>query len=369
MDASLAKRMRQSLFDSFERIVDTALQRDVDALIISGDLYDESTELPSTRMWLSQQLSRLSIPVYICHGNHDSDTSWDESIPYPDNVHEFGTEPGRFDITDDIEIVGASYENWHETRNLASMLRGNPEKFTIACIHCDVDADTDGYTYAPCKSSDLIGKSIDYWALGHIHKRVILSESPYVVYPGNTQGRSFKETGPKGAYLVTLLDSKVLPPEFIPTHTFIWKDITLDIEGKTLNDIMSELKPQIGNRTIARISFTGMGILDQMLRKNASDVCNSIRSFTGSPFIRIEVDTSPEIDFESRINGKDMTGSLIRTGEYMKALSKEELIDIICSNKVASRYRDYYEYMDEDDIRSMVDEALKGVLSRMGAGV
>ena len=32
-------------------------------------------------------------------------------------------------------------------------------------------------------------KDFDYWALGHIHKRTILSENPPIIYPGNIQGQ------------------------------------------------------------------------------------------------------------------------------------------------------------------------------------
>ena len=45
---------------------------------------------------------------------------------------------------------------------------------------------------------DLYEKQFDYWALGHIHKRTILSEDPPIIYPGNIQGRNKKEIGVKG---------------------------------------------------------------------------------------------------------------------------------------------------------------------------
>lgn len=365
-DPALAKRLRESIGESFARIVDLAIDRQADALIISGDLYDESNELPSTRLWFSQQLSRLSIPVYICRGNHDSETAWDSAIPYPGNVKEFGTEPERV-VMGDVEIIGVSYSAPHETRNLASMIEGDPEKFTIACVHCDLDSYSEGYPYAPCSGRDLQGRSVNYWALGHIHRRNVVSMSPYAVYPGNIQGRSFKETGEKGCYLVTVDSGKIRSADFIPTQGFVWKDLTVNIAGWSLNDVIGTLKGSLDGSTIARITFTGSGELDAMLRTNPSDVKKAISDSTGSIISSVIVDTSPEVDLESRSEGKDMASAVIRTGDRFGSMGKEELLEIICRNKIAARYRDRYSALTEEELRNMVRQAVRNVIVMMEA--
>ena len=365
IDSATAERLRSSVFDSFSRIIDKAIENRVDALIISGDLYDDSNELPSTRIWLSQQLSRLSIPVLICRGNHDSSTSWDYAIDYPENVHVFGTEPESIHLGDDVEIIGASFAEQHETRNLATLIQGDPDRFTIGCIHCDIESVTEGYSYSPCTVSDLRGRSVDYWALGHIHKRNVVSEEPYIVYSGNIQGRSFKETGPKGAYLVTINSKKVTGLDFISTQGYIWKDIKVDITGREFNSVMAELRTLLGRSTIARITFTGTGNLDAMLRTSLEDVSRSISETTGAIVSSIELRTSPAIDLDSRAKGKDMGSAIIRSGRDMEALSKEDIVDIICDNKVLSKYRSSFMSMSEEEIKSIIEDAMKGVLARM----
>ena len=64
--------------------------------------------------------------------------------------------------------------------------------------------------YAPCSVADLARRGYDYWALGHVHTRSVLSEDPWVVFPGNIQGRHVKEEGSKGATLVTVDGRRVL---------------------------------------------------------------------------------------------------------------------------------------------------------------
>src|SRR3546814_6974179 len=63
--------------------------------------------------------------------------------------------------------------------------------------------------YAPCSLDDLKAKQYDYWALGHVHQHEIVCEAPHVVFPGNIQGRTIRETGPKGAVIVTVEDGQV----------------------------------------------------------------------------------------------------------------------------------------------------------------
>ncbi|MEZ6149369.1 MAG: hypothetical protein R3C09_04535 [Pirellulaceae bacterium] len=59
-------------------------------------------------------------------------------------------------------------------------------------------------------------KGYDYWALGHIHKREVLCQEPFVAFSGNIQGRHIRESGPKGCYVVTVHDDRRLEPDFHP---------------------------------------------------------------------------------------------------------------------------------------------------------
>ena len=56
---------------------------------------------------------------------------------------------------------------------------------------------------------NLKSKGYDYWALGHVHKREIVDGIPWIVFPGNIQGRHIRETGAKGATLVTVEDGRI----------------------------------------------------------------------------------------------------------------------------------------------------------------
>jgi DNA repair protein SbcD/Mre11 len=78
----------------------------------------------------------------------------------------------------------------------------------IGLLHANVGSNPDHAPYAPCSVEDLRRGEMDYWALGHIHRREIVLDGsdggPWAVYPGNLQGRSPKpsERGAKGASVV-----------------------------------------------------------------------------------------------------------------------------------------------------------------------
>ncbi len=76
---------------------------------------------------------------------------------------------------------------------------------------------------------------MDYWALGHIHKRQVLSaEHPAVIYPGNTQARHMKETGEKGYYLVHVTNGEI-SYEFQRAHDVLWEKAAVDVtEAKNM---------------------------------------------------------------------------------------------------------------------------------------
>ena len=47
-----------------------------------------------------------------------------------------------------------------------------------------------------------------------MHRREVVHESPWVVFPGNIQGRHIRETGPRGCVVVSVEGGRVSDVEF-----------------------------------------------------------------------------------------------------------------------------------------------------------
>ncbi len=366
-DEAEGERMTESVFGSFSRIVDLARSEGVDFMVIAGDAFDESTITPSTRHRFVSELARLGVPCFIARGNHDPHTSWEESIPYPGNVHEFGTEPESVTVDglDGVEIVGVSFADWHEERNLPAMIHGDPDMFTVACMHCDVDSDGAQYAYSPCRLTDMSGRGVDYWAIGHVHKRAVLSVHPYVVYPGNIQGRKVTESGEKGCYLVTVDDGAVSELRFVATQGIVWRDETVDITGKDLQTMLEGLSGTVGKGDIVRITFEGSGGLDRMLRTQGADVAATVESATGCRVCDMVVRTVPEVDMGARAGGSDMVAKVIQAGDRLAAAPREEILARILSNPVAKAHGDFFRSMTDEELRDMVKRATGALVARL----
>ena len=369
-DPELGRRMRSSPMESFSRIIDIAMERDVDFMVVSGDLYDEANTLPSIRLGLSEQLRRLGRPVFVARGNHDSVTSWTDAIPYPENVYEFPIVPMSVGMNvrgQRVEVVGASFQGRYEGRNLPSLMKGRQGFFTIACVHCDVDPPSGSSEYSPCRSEDLRGRDIDYWALGHIHKRTVVMESPLAVYPGNIQGRSIKETGEKGAYIITVEDGRIASYEFVPTQSIIWEEVDVDITGMSMQGLLSVLEERIPRGSVVRLNVHGSGELDSPLRSERDDVVRTVQSRCGCTVCDISVDTTSALDLGSVMGMRDMRGKVVEAGMQL-ARDRASLIDAICENNVASENRTFFESLDDDELSAIVDSAVRRIVSSMEVG-
>ena len=71
----IARELKQAAFDAFERVIDTAIEEEVDALVLAGDLLDSSRTFVKEKLFLQSQLNRLApfgIPVIVALGNHDA---------------------------------------------------------------------------------------------------------------------------------------------------------------------------------------------------------------------------------------------------------------------------------------------------------
>ena len=59
--------------------------------------------------------------------------------------------------------------------------------FNVGLLHTSVTGRPGHDDYAPCTVETLVGRGYDYFALGHVHRREVLSERPFIVFPGNLQ--------------------------------------------------------------------------------------------------------------------------------------------------------------------------------------
>ncbi len=222
------------------RIVDTALSENVAALLIAGDLFDGAARSAKTAAFLVTQLDRLAaadIPVFYIKGNHDAENPITGEAALPANVHIFDGRGGKAQLPgSDIWIHGVSFRDRHAPDSLLDKFSAPvADAINIGMLHTSLAGAAEHDTYAPCAVADLQGMGFDYWALGHIHKRRIYSDAPWIVMPGIPQGRDIGEAGPQSATMLEIVGGAITLRE-IPTAAVIFQNVDLDITAHTDDD-------------------------------------------------------------------------------------------------------------------------------------
>lgn len=202
-------RVRCATRRALETMVDLALGEAVDLVLIAGDLYDGDWRDHKTGLFFAAQMTRLreaDIKVVVAKGNHDAASLITRNLKLPDNVIELPVDHADTVTLDDLGVAvhGRGFAERHVQENVVSRYpAARPDLYNIGMLH--TSAGRAGHdNYAPCSLQDLLPLGYQYWALGHIHRREVLSEDPWVCFPGNLQGRHIRETGPKGCLLVTV---------------------------------------------------------------------------------------------------------------------------------------------------------------------
>jgi DNA repair exonuclease SbcCD nuclease subunit len=340
----LASKLKDATFKSFRKIVDLCLNKQVDFLLISGDIFESDNKSLTAQLKFISELKRLSdkgIPAYIVCGNHDPLNSWLDISRLPENVIRFGSskvENHTF-IKDNkpvADIYGISFHKKVINENLSRKykLKNNPSRFSLAVLHGTAGAAGPHENYAPFKVKDVINKGFDYWALGHIHKRHIVHKSnPTIVYPGNPQGRDFGETGAKGCYLVEIDTNKKVNLRFIPVQLIRFEEIKVGLaEEDTITDLADRIENAKSNiedyesnmNYIFRINLTGKSAIHSLLNKpgeteqltehfNEGQLEQTYFTWVD----RIELNTRPVIDIGKIEKGNDFAAEILKTfNEY-----------------------------------------------------
>ena len=380
---SIFERIQESTFVSFTRIIDVAINENVDFVLISGDVYDGETRSLIAQFRFKKQLKRLQeyqIPVYIIHGNHDHLSGTWAPIEWPDNVHIFGSNL-EYKVFQKhhllVHLYGFSYPQREVTKNIAvTYKKVNCADLHIGLLHGQLEGNSQHAAYAPFTIKDIENKDFHYWALGHVHQRQQVSTKAH--YPGNIQGRNRKEDGEKGCLLVVLNEVEN-DTRFINTAPIRWENIYIDISNffstaelvTTLEDIKEKYRNSLegflltcyltGERPLNLI-FTSNDEFEEVLQI-VNEGEEERESFVW--FVSIENKSKIVIDRSRLMNDKDIRGDILRLMDFYKVNTNEinEIMQEVFHYPKAKRYLQVFEQEDYEQILNEVENMLLHVLS------
>ncbi len=228
-----AGRIRGATRQALTNLVQLALDERVGFVLLAGDLYDGDWKDWRTGHFLVEQLARLKragIPVVAISGNHDAEAVLTQKLQFPGDMLP-ARKPATVHPIPGVAVHGQSFATRAVRDNLAlSYPAPFDGHFNIGLLHTACGS-TEHDDYAPCTPAELRARGYDYWALGHVHQRAELSREPWIVFPGNLQGRHILEEGSKGGSLVRVAGGRVISVTHHPLDVLRWRQLRVDAIG------------------------------------------------------------------------------------------------------------------------------------------
>lgn len=266
--------LRTATRSAFTNLIDRAIAEKVAFLLLVGDVFDGSWKDWNTGMFFGREMARLhaaGIIAVVLRGNHDAENDMTKSLPLPPNVRILSADAPETIVLEfgDVRVAfhGQSFKRAETTENLVAHYPAPlPGHLNIALLHTGLEGGTEHASYAPCSLEALKNLGMDYVALGHIHQWQIHCEAPWIVMPGNLQGRHIKEPGARGAMLVSYESGELQRPQRLLVDVVRWALAEVDISGaKSREEAVAEagiafrrIMDEADGRPVAcRVIFTG----------------------------------------------------------------------------------------------------------------
>ncbi len=256
LSAEKARERKAELRSTFARLVRTAKEEGVEAILIAGDMFDSSHITKGTQRYvLDLFLSFPEIRFFYLAGNHDRGIQWlkeqENNLP---NLYLFGDGWTSYRI-ENVTVTGSEAPN-------ADTLLLSAEDVNLLLLHGQEKA---GKMTQMADWIDLRAfqkKNIDYLAMGHIHeyRTMRLDNRGVACYSGCLEGRGFDECGVKGYVLLEIENGKI-SHRFVPFATRSLHTVVCDVTNFTsqldLEERLLAAVDSIPRRDLVKAFLTG----------------------------------------------------------------------------------------------------------------
>jgi exonuclease SbcD len=393
-DGAPVQRLRTATRSALERLIDQALGARVDFVLLAGDLYDRDWQDFHTGLFFREQMVRLDragIRVFIVQGNHDAQGVISRQLVLPSNVTVFSSRAAQTVRIDELSVAihGRSFPDRAVDEDLVpSYPAPIPGLFNIGMLHTSLTGRVGHDRYAPTDVPTLVAKGYDYWALGHVHAREVVSEQPRIVFSGNLQGRHANETGAKGCEQVSVEAGRI-EAEFVALDVVRWSQLSVPLDGVDRLEAVSDAFRAALERVFVgasdrlhavRVTLTGAtrlheeearqpGTLAAHIQAAAQDMSNAE---VWVEQVRLELSTP--MDRAQAALRQDAVGELVRLVDSIAAEDLElsrraqaQLGDLLGGMPIEVTAGDVPRLDDPAALRSLLRDAEATVLARLAA--
>lgn len=196
---TLAEERRRDQRQTLARTVELALERDVDLLLIAGDLFDRPDPDPTDVEAVTAGIGKLGEAgkrIFAIPGNHDFCTknSFWHRLEMP-RLHTFLKPEPEHVILDDlgVAVAGSAFDRTESERRAFDGIELPKDVPCILLLHASLESfEGQLERYHPFSIEELEGCGAAYVALGHYHRlNLLASDGVTGCYPGSFEGLGF----------------------------------------------------------------------------------------------------------------------------------------------------------------------------------
>ncbi len=207
---------RPARWSALGALLDLARDREVDALLVAGDLLDRGGDHAALRARVREALEELDAQTLILAGNHDRD-AYAPGQDWGRRTRLLVREPVQTERVGDLRVVGVPFPrepaSFRSVRRQASRaLEGDrPAMLVLHGTLIDADAphiqdesrEDEPGDYFPVRTGELRGIGVPYVALGHYHQHDLREAGrTQIAYAGSPTPVGAHALGPRSAVLV-----------------------------------------------------------------------------------------------------------------------------------------------------------------------
>jgi DNA repair exonuclease SbcCD nuclease subunit len=316
---------------AWARAVDEAIRREVDGVLLAGDLVDHDRDFFVAYGQLRSGVEKLAaagIRIMAVAGNHDT-----EVLPRLAGEIEAlellgaGGEWQERSI-DSVTVLGWSFPAPQVRRSpLADLPGGRRQGTVLGLLHCDLDQSDS--RHAPVARRELEAASVDAWLLGHIHRPDALDDDRPIGYLGSISALRASETGTRGPWLIQV-EGPDLAADHLALAPLRYEAIEIDCSdlddaGRLNERILAAARERIGRLADdevqptavgLRVTLTGRSAAAGALARTADELAADGRSWDErgiAVFLqKIESAVLPRIDLARLSRQSDPCGLLAR---------------------------------------------------------
>ncbi len=314
LSAEKSKIRREEIVRSFERMVDFALQNDVCAIIISGDMFDTAKVTLKTKARVLNAINKASqIDFLYLSGNHDDDNFISSLDELPQNLKLFSDKWTSYRY-DNTVISGVKFTA-HNTLAVYDTLELDERDVNIVALHGQTANYNSGEKAEIISLPKLKDKNIDYLALGHIHSYSSgrLDARGAYSYCGCLDGRGFDETGEKGFVLLETTNGKI-DSKFVKMSSRIFREFEINVNDynnwfNLKETIIEKINGESDKNDLVKVVFKGERKAEFELDIEGLNLLLNESYF----FVKIYDKTKLKIQLEDYANDKSVRGEFVRS--------------------------------------------------------